>query len=307
MTTRNMKATRNYDEVSRIGTSCDNALRLNGYPAILSCADPFTAPAPFLVTDHTLVIVIDGVLQVRHGTTRYAVDKNQMILFRKDILIEPTETQRPGDSARYLMIRLKHDVLMEFVKLSQLTVSRPREASPVTIGAIDSRMSRFIHSLESYLSEAELFDEQITRIKLLELLFNLAQTESTFLQQLMDLRPTYRADITATVEENLMNAISLPQLAVLAGRSLSSFKRDFTAIYNMPPSTWLRQRRLQKARELLTNTTMNVTDVCYTLGFQNLAHFSRLFKSYFGYSPSTLRVSHLEVNGTVTNHSRHIA
>ena len=156
-------------------------------------------------------------------------------------------------------------------------------------------MSRFVESLEAYLLEAELIEEHVTRIKLLELLFNLAQSDQAILQQLMDLRTHYRADITTTVEENLMNAMPLPQLALLAGRSLSSFKRDFTAIYNMPPSTWLRQRRLEKARELLTNTTMNVTDVCYTLGFQNLAHFSRVFKSYFGFSPSKLRTPRLEV------------
>jgi transcriptional regulator GlxA family with amidase domain len=111
----------------------------------------------------------------------------------------------------------------------------------------------------------------------------------------MDLRPHFHADISATVENNLMNSMSLTQLAVLSGRSLSSFKRDFLAIYNMPPSAWFRQRRLEKARELLLNTTMTVTDVCYTLGFENLAHFSRLFKSNFGYSPSKSKHATLQV------------
>ena len=109
--------------------------------------------------------------------------------------------------------------------------------------------------------------------------------------QLMDLRQQFRTDITSTVEDNIMNSLSLNQLAVLSGRSLSSFRRDFLAIYNMPPSQWIRQRRLDKARELLLNTTMTITDVCYTLGFENLAHFSRLFKSCFGHSPTEFKLT----------------
>jgi len=59
----------------------------------------------------------------------------------------------------------------------------------------------------------------------------------------------------------------------------------------MPPSQWIRKKRLEKAQELLTSTTMTVTDICYTLGFENIAHFSRLFKSQFGYPPSEFRMT----------------
>jgi AraC-like DNA-binding protein len=126
---------------------------------------------------------------------------------------------------------------------------------------------------------------------LLELLFYLFKADYRILEQLLDLKENFRSNITATVEENLMNSLSLHQLALLSGRSLSSFRRDFLAIYNTPPSKWIRQKRLEKSRELLSNTTMTVTDICYTLGFENIAHFSGLFKSQFGYTPSQFRVS----------------
>jgi transcriptional regulator GlxA family with amidase domain len=77
---------------------------------------------------------------------------------------------------------------------------------------------------------------------------------------------------------------------MLSGRSLSSFRRDFFAIYNMPPSQWIRLKRLEKARGLLISATMSVTDICYTTGFENIAHFSRLFKSHFGYCPRYFRM-----------------
>jgi AraC family transcriptional regulator, exoenzyme S synthesis regulatory protein ExsA len=88
-----------------------------------------------------------------------------------------------------------------------------------------------------------------------------------------------------------MTALSLHELAVLSNRSLSSFRRDFFSIYQTPPSQWIRKRRLKKAQELLRTTHMTITDICYTLGFENIAHFSRLFKSQFGSSPSEYRLN----------------
>ncbi len=78
-------------------------------------------------------------------------------------------------------------------------------------------------------------------------------------------------------------------LAYLSGRSPSSFKRDFQAIYNISPSRWIRERRLKKAKELLSNTELSVTDVCYMTGFENMSHFSKVYKSYYGHSPSSQR------------------
>jgi AraC family transcriptional regulator, exoenzyme S synthesis regulatory protein ExsA len=270
-------------------------LKFNGDIAIQSCIAPRCNDSLF-VRDNMLLFVIEGTLQVRYGTLEYGIERNHMALFKKDILLEfLTSSQDRHGNVKFIMIYLKHDLLKEFVKLAHLSVLPPEYPTEVTIESFDLRLLKFIDSLELYFLESESIDEYLTKIKLLELLFNLTQLDCNILPQLMDLRPHFRASITTTVEDNMMSSLSLSQLAVLSGRSLSSFKRDFLAIYNMPPSTWLRQRRLEKARELLLNTTMMVTDVCYTLGFENLAHFSRLFKSHFGYSPSKSKTAILQV------------
>ncbi len=251
----------------------------------------------WLAKDPMLVVVLEGGLRIRYGTLTNAIDEGFMCLIRKDILVTystppPSEYQ---ERTRFLLISLKDELLKEFVKVAHLSVLPPEEALAVTVDSVDTRLLNFFDSLKSYSFEDGVNAEYLTKIKLLELLFNLARANSVILSQLLDLRPHFRPDITAIVEDNFMSPLSLTQLAMLAGRSLSSFKRDFLTTYNMPPSTWLRRRRLEKARELFLNTTMTVTDVCYTLGFENLAHFSRLFKSHFGYSPSKSkgRMSHL--------------
>lgn len=271
-----------------------NILTFNGDLAIRSSAGAEITGNPVLVKDRTLLFVTKGCLEITHGTANYLIGQNQMALLKRDILVKYNPSpQSLVDETQLITVFLKEHLLKDFIKLARLSVFPPARSTDVTVDEIDRALLKFLDSLQLYF-EYERIDENITRIKLLELLFNLARKQGAVLQQLMDLRPHFRADITATVEDHLMDSMSLPELAASSGRSLSSFKRDFVAIYNMSPSKWLRQRRLEKAGELFRNTTMTVTDVCYTLGFENLTHFSRLFKAHFGYPPSRFRTTTIE-------------
>lgn len=48
--------------------------------------------------------------------------------------------------------------------------------------------------------------------------------------------------------------------------------------------------RIEKAKELLSYKDMNVSEVAFTLGYSNIAHFSRQFKKWSGVSPSSYRL-----------------
>ncbi|MFJ5762975.1 helix-turn-helix domain-containing protein [Neobacillus sp. NPDC093182] len=39
------------------------------------------------------------------------------------------------------------------------------------------------------------------------------------------------------------------------------------------PLQWIRNRRLDRAKELLANSSLSVTDVCFSTGFENVGHF----------------------------------
>jgi AraC-like DNA-binding protein len=55
------------------------------------------------------------------------------------------------------------------------------------------------------------------------------------------------------------------------------------------PHQYLRQRRLERAGELLVTTTLPVTEICDQAGFQRLGSFSSLFKKLTGEAPSDYR------------------
>ncbi|MBC7827589.1 MAG: helix-turn-helix transcriptional regulator [Chitinophagaceae bacterium] len=271
----------------------NKALMLNGSSAIQSCTCNEYQHGSIFLEENTLLLLKEGIFKIRYGNTEYRIYKNQIVFLKKDILIY-YETESHADhpiNIEYLIFSLKDELVKEFTKLSELSMVYERESTAVTVNTVDARLSKYVDSLEFYLIEPERMEASLIKIKLLELLFCLTGNNQKILGQLLDLRDHFRSNITTTVEENILNSLSLNQLAVLSGRSLSSFRRDFLAIYNMPPSQWIRQKRLEKAQELLLNTTMKVTDVCYTIGFENIAHFSRLFKSRFRYSPSEFRMN----------------
>ena len=199
------------------------------------------------------------------------------------------ELDEASSCIEYIVFNLRTDLVTEFTKMAELSVPNVPHSLPFIIAPTHRTFSHFVASLQACLFYPENIRCGLNKIKLMELLFYLASNNTAILGQLLQLRDSFQTDITALIEENILNSMSLHQLAVLAGRSLSSFRRDFLSIYNMPPSQWIRQRRLEKARELLRSTSMSITDICYTTGFESIAHFSRLFKSHFLHSPSEFR------------------
>jgi len=54
--------------------------------------------------------------------------------------------------------------------------------------------------------------------------------------------------------------------------------------------------RIEKARALLLNPNLRISEIAYEVGFQSLTHFNRVFKKLLGQSPTEFR-SHLKVAG----------
>lgn len=239
-----------------------------------------------LAKDHLLLFVEAGQLDIRFGHTLYHVEKQQLVFVRKDTCFHYQSCATP---LSMIVFELKYDIIVGFVTMLNLQTRLEDNCLPLLDGNTSELLRGYMSSLQPYFNQYASLSVSLTRMKLVELLICLAANDRPFFEQLLFVKENVRPDITRLVEENLMNAISLNQLARLAGRSVSSLRRDFISTYNMPPSRWIRQKKLERAKELLVNTDMTITSICYTLGFESVAHFSRAFKSHFRYSPSGWR------------------
>ncbi len=92
------------------------------------------------------------------------------------------------------------------------------------------------------------------------------------------------------VEENLSNTeLDGEMICRKIGMSRSNLHAKLSALTGMPISHFVRALRLRRAKELLTTTEMNVSEVAYEVGFDNPKYFTRLFSEEFGMPPSEFR------------------
>ena len=115
--------------------------------------------------------------------------------------------------------------------------------------------------------------------------------------RLIELQPN---EITATsIDEEFLkrlitvfeNHISEPdfsteQCAREVGMSRSSLNRKLQALTNHSTHEFIRTLRLKRAALLLKKAAGSITEIAYSVGFNNVSHFSKIFRKQFGQLPS---------------------
>ncbi|MBB2196294.1 GlxA family transcriptional regulator [Gluconacetobacter sp. 1c LMG 22058] len=87
------------------------------------------------------------------------------------------------------------------------------------------------------------------------------------------------------MESRIDQKLSVGEIASAAGLSERQLERLFRAHTGATPAAYLAAARLERARRLLRQTSMSVTDVGVACGFMSLTHFSTAFRNRFGYAP----------------------
>lgn len=93
----------------------------------------------------------------------------------------------------------------------------------------------------------------------------------------------------ARLAEPLASPLSLDEMSEIACLSPFHFTRVFSAVTGLPPGEFSAALRLDAAKRRLLTTSLNVTDVCFDLGYTSLGTFGQRFKRLTGMSPLQLR------------------
>ncbi|WP_417763098.1 helix-turn-helix domain-containing protein [Shewanella sp.] len=102
--------------------------------------------------------------------------------------------------------------------------------------------------------------------------------------------PAYRLkQITHWMRQHMTEEFSLAVLAQQAQLSEFHFNRLFKQATGMPPSRYHIKLRIDKAKQLLRETNLNVLEVAMSVGYANSSHFARLFRKETGTTPSAYR------------------
>jgi AraC-like DNA-binding protein len=91
------------------------------------------------------------------------------------------------------------------------------------------------------------------------------------------------------IDEHSEEEVSLTKVAKLVNISPNHLSDKFKEVTGVNFVDYIARTRTAKARELLANSNLRISEIAFAVGFQSLSQFNRVFKKLTGKSPSAYR------------------
>lgn len=242
--------------------------------------------------DHALGIMLSGESQYFTNEGTFVMKEGAICLMRRNQLFKKLKNLGPnGEPIALISLFLDQKYLHEYATENNISKQSAYKGSPMIDLTENVFLKGFFDSLLPYIDHPEKLTSNIAKLKTCEAIELLLQADDAFQNFLFDFQEPHKIDLEAYMNHNYKYHIPLSSFAKLAGRSLSTFKRDFTKIFETTPEKWLQQKRLEQAHFLISKKNQRPSEVYLEVGFENLSHFSFAFKKQFGYVPTELTKS----------------
>lgn len=155
----------------------------------------------------------------------------------------------------------------------------------------DFLIQKYVEGLLFYFENPSLVNEDILVLKVKEIILLLSQTQNAAAIQVILSQLFSPATYTfkQIIEANLFSQLTIEELAQQNNLSVSSFKREFVKLYNDTPASYIKNKKLEKAAELLLVSDQRITDIAFNCGFNDLANFTKSFSNKYSLSPTMYR------------------
>lgn len=105
------------------------------------------------------------------------------------------------------------------------------------------------------------------------------------------------SEIVTYAQANIARGLTVASLARAAGMSVSTLERQLTRHLHIGPRDLLRRIRMNRARHLLTTSSLRIEEIARQCGYESFSSFSRAFRRNFRRSPTTLRSESISMPG----------
>lgn len=239
-----------------------------------------------------IIYVLDGKKSIHHRGKTWVLTKDTCFLIRKTAYNQERFYETEWEVlCFYLPDNYLQQVFKEYRShLSLKNIPAPPADMLIEIN-VNEATRAFFYSIVPYFTQQVPPSESLLELKFRELIFNILSNpaNSNLLAYVNSIVDCQKPRLQEVMEANYTFNLSLSEYARLTQRSLATFKREFTENFHTTPGKWLIQKRLEYAQLLLNTSQKNVNEVAYESGFENVTHFSRVFKEKFGLSPLQYR------------------
>ncbi|GHO56500.1 AraC family transcriptional regulator [Ktedonobacter robiniae] len=161
------------------------------------------------------------------------------------------------------------------------------------LGIFDPQIESIALSLFSELRSdglgGKLYVESLANILGIHLLRQHSSVKQPSLSRSVGLDKVTLRRVSMYIEDHLAEGLSLSEIAAVASLSPYHFTRLFKASTGFSPHQYVIQRRIERAKLLLSTTNWSLTTVAHAVGFANESHLALHFKRLTGIIPSSYR------------------
>ncbi len=252
----------------------------------LSCYEDRFFKSDIMFDHHMLIWFISGETKIVQADATYFFRKGDIFLIPRNQLATIINYPKDGQPHKTVVMHLSTEKLRNFYSGLDVKPKAP-ESQKIYTFSNHPLLESCLASLIPYFEMAEL-PEGIASLKITEAITILRTVNREIDHVLANFEEPGKIDLADYMEKNFMFNLPLEKFGYLTGRSLTTFKRDFSKAFNNTPQRWLTQKRLELAHYQFVEKKRKPIDVCYETGFENLSHFSFAFKKQFGYAPTEL-------------------
>lgn len=241
-------------------------LRLNGRP------------------DYQLIYVHSGQTNVVADSKEYSLSQGYIILYKPNERQHYTHCCSPGNVSYWVHFMGTHAEKL----LNDLSIN---DISFVYIG-VDETLKVLFESMFDYYSQ----NTVQASIMAISTLLNILVYLSNRLNSHEPAKKTYYFNQLKPaldfMEHNYLKNYPIKYYADLCSMSESNFSRIFHMITDYSPKSYILNKRLVLAQNLLKNTDKTIKEIAILTGFDNQLYFSRIFKKKYSISPSEYQRKH---------------
>lgn len=253
---------------------------------VYACYSSLTRSNDDFIGNHMLGFIIEGSLTVVNGNEIKTYHRNEVLFYQRNKLAKFIKQPENGKPFESISVIFDKDFLLEFSKSNNLAQSAFSNHNFEVLTKIEP--SEMVAELLNKLSAVEqLNPEQISSIKS-QLVSKLIAVSPEIKNILFDFSKPWKIELEPFMNRNFRYKLNATKLAYLSGRSLATFKRDFSKDFKTTPGKWIQAKRLEEVYFLIYEKNKKPIDIYLDLGFESISHFSFAFKEFFGINASKL-------------------
>lgn len=240
---------------------------------------------------HAISMVVSGEQNIdTFDKGMLSIKAGEMAFLQKGIYTINDLISQDGSFESYLLF-FDDDFLKHFFRTFSYPSNGSKASSPNAF--LKLKTSKYLHHFWQSIqllpqNQARTASHELFLLKAQEYLKIILTQAPDLIDLLQAIHQTPFANLQLFMERHYDKPLTIEDYAALSGRSPSTFRRTFKLKFGTTPRQWIIQKRMEKAKRLLQQTALEVSQIALEVGYENTSHFISAFKKTYGQTPKAM-------------------